>query len=283
MGIKKGEELTLKDLLFGVIVVSANDASNVVAQYVGGTIPNFVVEMNNYIRSLGCKETNFTNPHGLHHPKHQTTPYDMAIIAREAMKNQTFREIAASVKFIRPKTNKQEPVVILQKNRLLRTGRHYYPRAIGIKIGYTSLARHTIVAAAKEGDRELIAVLMKCNDSGQMYRDVINLFDAAFNQARMKKIVLKTGPQKFTCKIEGAEGSLKTYIKENLAFEYYPAEEPAVKCYLQWQTLKLPIVKDQQVGELHLKTAQGTLIQKIPLYAEEAVDGTWIQWIKNIL
>lgn len=283
MGIKKGEEFTLKDLLMGVMVVSANDASNVVAQYTSGSIPNFVIEMNNFLKSLGCKETNFTNPHGLHHPKHQTTPYDMAMIAREAMKDPIFRELAASLKFVRPKTNKQEPLVILQKNRLLRAGRHFYPKATGIKIGYTSLARHNIVASAKDGDRELIAVLMKCNDSGQMYKDAINLFDAAFNQAKMQKIVLKTGPQKFTCQIEGAENSLKTYIKENLAYEYYPAEEPNVKCYLQWETLTLPIMKDQLVGELQLKTTQGVVIQKIALYAEEPVHGTWFQWLKNII
>lgn len=283
MGIKKGEEFTLKDLLKGVMVGSANDAANVVAQNVSGTIPHFMTGLNNYIKSLGCKDTNFTNPHGLHHPKHQTTPYDMAIIAREAMKNSTFRELVSSVKFIRPKTNKQEPTVILQTNRLLRTGRYYYPKAIGIKTGYTSIARHTLVAAAKQDDRELIAVLMKCNESGQIYRDAIKLFDAAFNQAKVKKIVLKAGPQKFTNKIDGAEKPLKTYIKDSLSFEYYPAEESTVKCYLQWQSLKLPIVKDQQVGELQLKTSQGNLIQKLPLYASEEVQGTWMQWIKDFL
>lgn len=281
MGIKKGEEFTFKDLLSGVMIVSANDASNVVAQYVGGTIPNFMVGLNNYIKGLGCKETNFMNPHGLHHPKHQTTAYDMAIITREAMKNPLFREIVASVKFIRPKTNKQEPTVILQKNRLLRTGKYYYPKAIGVKVGYTSIARHTLVAAARQDDRELIAVLMKCDESGQTFSDAIKLFDAAFNQAKVQKIILKAGPQKFSYKLDGKELPLKTYLKENLTLEYYPAEEPAVKCYLQWLSLKLPIAKNQQVGEVLLKKADGTLVQKAPLYAEEEVQETWMEWIKN--
>lgn len=280
MGIKKGEEFTFKDLLFGILVVSANDASNVVAQYVGGTIPNFMTGLNNYIKSLGCKETHFTNPHGLHHPKHITTPYDMAIITREAMKNSTFRELAAALKFIRPKTNKQESIVILQKNRLLRSGRYYYPKAIGVKIGYTSIAKHTIVAAAKQDDRELIAVLMKCNDAGEMYHDAIKLFDAAFNQAKVQKIVLQAGPQKYTCQLKGADKPLKTYSKENLAFEFYPAEEPAIKCYLQWLPLKTPIMKDQVVGELQLKS-QGSLIQKTPLFAQEDIQETWLQWMHN--
>lgn len=281
MGIKRGEEFTLKDLLYGVMVVSANDASNVVAQFVGGTIPQFVSDLNVYLQSIGCKNTYFTNPHGLHHPKHQTTPFDMAIITREAMKNPVFRELASAPKFVRPKTNKQEPTVILQKNRLLRTGRYYYPKAIGVKTGYTSIARHTLVAAAKQGDRELIAVLMKCNEAGQIFRDAITLFDAAFEQTKVQKVVLKEGDQKYTLNIEGAGHLLTTYTKEPISYAYYPAEEPIVKCYLQWHPLKLPIHKDQIVGEIQLKTTQGELLQKISLFARENVEETWLQWLKS--
>lgn len=281
MGIKKGEEFTLRDLLRGVMIASANDASNVVALYTSGTMADFMTGLNNFVRNLGCKNTLFMNPHGLHHPKHQTTPYDMAMITREAMKHPFFREMVASVKFIRPKTNKQEPTVILQKNLLLRTGKYYYPQAIGVKIGYTSIARHTLVAAAKQGDRELIAVLMKCDESGQTFRDAAKLFDAAFNQSKVRKIVLKAGAQKFTYTGAGSELPLKTYLKEDLFLDYYPAEEPVVKCYLQWQPLKLPILKDQQVAELQLKSAQGEIIKKAPLYAEEDVQESWFQWLKS--
>lgn len=283
MGIKKGEEFTLKDLLGGVMIVSANDAANVVAQYVGGTIPNFMVGLNDYIKSLGCKNTHFTNPHGLHHPKHVTTPYDMAIITREAMKNVLFRELASATKFIRPKTNKQSSTVFLQKNRLLRKGKYYYSKAIGVKIGYTSKAHHTIVAAAKDGDRELIAVLMKCDESGKVFQDAITLFDAAFNQAKVQKVVIKKGIQKFTYQPKDTEISLKTFTKEDLFLNFYPAEEPEVKCYLQWLALKLPIEKNQLVGEIQLKTPEGNLIQKVSLYAQEAAEETWMQWIKKNL
>lgn len=279
MGIKRGEEFTLRDLLLGVLVTSSNDASNVVAQFVGGTIPDFVKELNEYLQSLGCKQTYFTNPHGLHHPKHQTTPYDMAIIAREAMKNPTFREMVSLVKFVRPKTNKQESTVMLQTNRLLRNGKYYYPKAIGIKTGYTSIARHNLIAAAKHEGRELIAVLLKCDESGQVFRDAIKLFDAAFNQSKMRKVVLKSGPQKFTYQLEGAV--LNTYSKEDLILDYYPAEEPTVKCFLQWHTLKLPISKDQEVGELQLKTLKGDLIQKVALFSTADMEESWFQWLKN--
>lgn len=282
MGIKKGEEFTFKDLLLGVMVVSANDASNVVAQYVSGSVPNFVKNMNSYVKSLGCQESHFMNPHGLHHPKHQTTAYDLAMITREAMKDPTFCEIVKTIRFIRPKTNKQEPTVMLQKNRLLRPGRFYYPKAIGVKTGYTSIARHNLVAAAKHEDRTLIAVMMKCDESSQVFRDAIKLFDAAFNEVKVQKVMLKEGSQKFEYEIAGADKPVKTYSSANLAYEYYPAEEPVVKCYLQWHKVSLPIKKGQQVGEVQLKTTENKLIQLVPLFAAEDVNETWLHWLKNL-
>jgi D-alanyl-D-alanine carboxypeptidase (penicillin-binding protein 5/6) len=282
MGIKKGEEFSLRDLLYGVMVVSANDASNVVAQHVGGSIPTFVDNLNAYLKTIGCKNTHFTNPHGLHHPKHQTTPYDMAIITKEALKIPFFCELAAAPKFIRPKTNKQEPTVMLQKNKLLRAGRFNYPKAIGVKTGFTSIARHTLIAAARHNNRTLIAVLMKCNESSDIYTDAIKLFDAAFNQNPVKKTVLKAGPQKFTQLIEGGDKAIKTYLKNNITLEFYPAEEPTIKCFLQWYALKLPVEKDQEVAELVLKNPQGDILQTLPLYSEESVDKTWSQWLKNV-
>ncbi|MBS4169512.1 MULTISPECIES: D-alanyl-D-alanine carboxypeptidase family protein [unclassified Neochlamydia] len=282
IGIKKGENFTLKELLYGIMVASANDAANVVAQHVAGSVPVFMKGLNGFIKSLGCENTYFTNPHGLHHPKHQTTPYDMALLTREAMKNPIFRELAAAPKFIRPKTNKQESVVILQKNRLLRRGEYYYPQAIGVKTGYTSIARHTLVAAAKRDGRELLAVLMKCKEGGQIYRDAIHLFEAAFNEKQEEMIILEKGPQKYLHSLKGADKPLKTFIKSSLSLKYYPAEKPVVKCYLQWHSLKLPIVKGQQVGEVYLQDRNGQQLQKVALYAEQGVQQTWIGWLKSL-
>ncbi|MBS4166099.1 D-alanyl-D-alanine carboxypeptidase DacB [Neochlamydia sp. AcF65] len=282
IGIKKDENFTLKELLYGIMVASANDAANVVAQHVAGSVPGFMKGLNGFIKSLGCENTYFTNPHGLHHPKHQTTPYDMALLTREAMKNPIFRELAAAPKFIRPKTNKQESVVILQKNRLLRRGEYYYPQAIGVKTGYTSIARHTLVAAAKRDGRELLAVLMKCKEGGQIYRDAIHLFEAAFNEKQEEMIILEKGPQKYLHSLKDADKPLKTFIKSSLSLKYYPAEKPVVKCYLQWHSLKLPIVKGQQVGEVYLQDRNGQQLQKVALYAEQGVQQTWIGWLKSL-
>lgn len=283
IGIKKGEVLTLRDLLYGMMVASGNDASNVIALHVGGSIPQFMQELNVYLNQIGCLSTTFQNPHGLHHPKHQTTAYDMAILTKEALKNPQFREIVSTVRYTRPKTNKQEASTLVQSNRLLRSGKSYYPKAIGVKTGHLAIAGNTFVGAAKDGDRTLIAVLLKVEDRKDMFTDAIKMFETAFNQPKIQRTLLKSGPQKFTMQIPGAKQPLTTYLNENVTLEYYPAEEVKVKCMLSWNNnLRLPVLKDQPVGELAFQYDNGKLWRTVPLYSQEAVEPTWWHSTKNL-
>jgi serine-type D-Ala-D-Ala carboxypeptidase (penicillin-binding protein 5/6) len=281
MGIKKGEELKLRDLLYGLMLPSANDAANVIAQHVGGTIPQFVVELNAFLKEIGCKNTVFYNPHGLHHPKHQTTAYDLAILTREALKDPMFAKIVSTVRYKRPKTNKQEATTMVQNNRLLKIGRYHYPKAIGVKTGYTSIAQCNIVAAARHEDRTLIAVLLKTKDRNDMFTNVKDLFEAAFNEPKVQRILLKAGPQKYTLNLEGASEPLRSYLKQDLAIEYYPAEEPQVRCLLYWDKISPPVMKDQRIGELRLLTSQEKVVQTLPLYAQNEATVTWWHWLKS--
>ena len=282
IGIKKGEELSLRDLLFGMMVASGNDASNVIAQHIGKTIPVFMANLNTYVKELGCENTAFCNPHGLHHPKHQTTAYDMALITKEALKNPMFCKIVSSTQYTRPKTNKQESTTLVQTNRLLRKGKYYYPKAIGVKTGTTSQAYCTLVAAAKHNDRTLIAVVLKSKESEDRWLDSIKMFEAAFNQAKVQRVLLKKGSQKFTLDLPGAAKPIQTYIQKDVSIEYYPAEEPKVKCLLYWDSLTLPIAQKQRVGELRLQGSNGRIIQTVPLFAKEEVKSTWLFWFKNL-
>lgn len=282
IGIKKGEELSLRVLMYGLMLASGDDAANVIAQHVSGTVPNFMTDLNAYLKELGCQNTVFYNPHGLHHPKHQTTARDMAIVMREALKNPTLCEIMGTVQYKRPKTNKQESTIMVQTNRLLRKGKFYYDKAIGGKTGYYSQAGHNLAVAAKDGDRTLIAVLLKCKERDEVFRDATALFESAFNQTKVQRILLKTGPQTFTCEVPGASDSLKTYIKEDVAISYYPAEEPHVKCLLSWDKINSPVEKDQRVGELRLQTADGQVLQTVPLFASEELSSTWLWSIKHV-
>lgn len=283
IGIKKGEVLSLRDLLHGMMLASGDDAANVIAKYVGGTIPQFIDEMNAYIKEKGCLETTFYNPHGLHHPKQQTTAYDMALMAKEALKDPLFREIVSTVRYTRPKTNKQESSVMMQTNRLLRSGQYYYSKAIGIKTGYYSTAGSTLVSAAKDGDRTLIVVLLKVQERKDIFLDAKKLFEAAFNQPKVQRILVRQGPQKYVLNMTGSNQQLKTYTGENLAIEYYPAEVQKVKCLLFWKPdLQLPILKDQKVGELVVQLENGEALRKTPLFAQNEVQSTWLFRLKNI-
>lgn len=276
MGIKRGEMLSFRDLLYGVLVASADDAANVIAYTIGkGSVPAFMEQLNAYIKELGCKDTYFNNPHGLHHPLHVTTAYDMALITKEALKNPYFCEMVSTSRFTRPKTNKQESTILVQTNRLLRAGEFYYPRAIGVKTGRTSKAGNTFVAAAKEGDRTLIAVLLNVKERKDIFRDAIRLFDAAFDQSKIEKTLIQAGTQKYNLDLEGAEKTIKTYTDEDVTLAYFAAEKPKIKAYLQWDPLKLPIQKGQKVGNLQLKDEDHKVLKSVPLFAQEEVNGKW--------
>lgn len=281
MGIKKGEELTLKDLLFGMMVSSADDASNVIAQHIGGTVPNYMTGLNAYLKTIGCQQTYFNNPHGLYHPKHQTTAYDLAIMLKEGLKYPIFRELISCTRYTRPKTNKQESSIMVQTNRLIRKGKYYYSKAIGGKTGYVSKASHVLVCAAEHEGRLLITAVVKSKERNDVFTDTVKLFEAAFNQSKVQRILLKKGSQTFTMNLKGAAKPVLAYIKQDASIEYYPAEEPKVKCMLKWTIKVPPIVKDQQIGELSIQV-DDKLVQTIPVFAQEDVQGTWFWWLRHL-
>lgn len=283
IGIKRGEELSLQDLLYGTMIASGGDASNVIAHYIGGTIPTFMKLLNEYLQEIGCRDTVFKNPHGLHHPDHVTSAYDMAILTREAMKDPTFQKIVKTVRYPRPKTNKQMPTTLIQTNRLLKRGKLYYSKAIGVKTGYTSKAQNTLVAAAKDGDRILIAVLMKCKEREKILKDAVKLFEEAFKEKKVRRKLLASGPQKTVLKVPHASGKIKTYLKDSVTLDYYPAEAPKIKCMLHWDKIELPIEKDQKVGVLCFKDQNEKVLVEEPLFAIDGVNYSFFYWIKSLI
>ncbi|MCE5319296.1 MAG: D-alanyl-D-alanine carboxypeptidase [Parachlamydia sp.] len=281
IGIKRGEQLSLRDLMYGMMLVSGNDAANVIAQYVGGTIPKFMEGLNRYLKDLGCKNTTLHNPHGLHFPQHQTTAQDMALISREAMKDPFFCQVVATVRRPRPKTNKQEVSTLVQGNMLLRSGKYYYPQAIGIKTGYHARAGHTMVAAARKDGRTLIAVLLKEKKRPELFQDAVKMFEAAFQQAKVQRILVRAGVRDQNLSVKGAVKPAVPYLKEDLSISYYPAEEPRVKCLIYWDAVQPPIAKDQRIGEIRVRAEDGRWIASTPLLAKEGVKSSWAFAIKH--
>lgn len=281
IGIKRGEILTMRDLLYGMMLASGDDASNVIAQHVGGTVPDFMDQVNTYLVSIGCKNTHFNNPHGLFHPKHLTTALDMALLTRHAMQNPTFCEIVSTSRYTRPKTNKQESTTLLQTNRLIREGKLHYPKAVGVKTGYIAAAQNTFVAAARSDNRLLIAVLLKVKERSEMFTEAIKLFEAAFAEEKVSEEILAAGPQRITLSLENAKRPLKTYTTESIQLEYYPAEEPAYKTIVVWDKVSLPVAKGQRLGELRLQTPQGDILRQVTLYSEDNAKMSWSAWFRS--
>lgn len=182
IGIDVGEQLTVQQCLYAILLESANEVSYAAAEHVAGSISAFSEMMNEKAKSLGALNSNFVNPHGLPDDNHYTTPYDMALITREAMKNETFRKITGTRTYQIPPTNKQPETRYLRNHHkfILKDG-YSYEGTIGGKTGYTSKARYTLVTVAKRGDLELICVLMKDDTSAHQYEDTIKLLDFGFD------------------------------------------------------------------------------------------------------
>jgi serine-type D-Ala-D-Ala carboxypeptidase (penicillin-binding protein 5/6) len=285
MGIKKGEVLSRNDLLYGTMLISANDGANLIAKDVGGTVSEFMLGVNEYLTSIGCKDTKFKNPHGLYHPEHVTTARDMAELARDALKNPQFREIVKTVRYMRPKTNMQEPTPMVNFNKLLRQGKFYYPKTIGVKTGHLSISKNTFVAAAESEGRTLIVVLLKTEERDDIFRDAKLLFETAFSEKKVRRKLLSAGPQKSSLTLKGVLQPIKTCLKDDIFIEYYPSEEPNIQCVLEWNKVSTPILKDQEVGQLVFKDSNGITLFTHSLLASEDVTGSLassiVNWIKN--
>lgn len=270
IGIKRGEEFILHDLLRAMLISSANDASNVIAQHVGGSIPKFMGGLNQFLERLGCKNTFFNNPHGLHHPEHLTTPYDLALMVKEGLKDPIFREIIGMSRYVCPQTNLEHERTFKQTNLLLRNGTHAYSKVIGGKTGTTQAAGKNLVVAAQEADREIILVLMGYRAGrGELYQEVIRLFETVFKEKKMRKFLLPPGDQSLSKKMPGARGALKTYLPEGLYYDFYPSEEEKPKVFLKWKELSLPILEGAEVASLEVQGPQGAVYHTFSLFAKE--------------
>lgn len=185
------EELTMEQCLYGLLLESANECGNAIAEHVGGSTEAFVQMMNDKAEELGCVNTHFANPHGLHDSNHYTCAYDMALIARAAYANPTFAIITGSKNYIIPPTNKHEEETRLNNHHAMlnyyRTNEYIYEGCVGGKTGYTSDALGTLVTYAKRNGSTLICVVM-CVPATGNYKDTITLFDYYFNNMQSVRV-----------------------------------------------------------------------------------------------
>ena len=189
----EGEILSVQELLEVLLVRSANDSANVLAEYISGSIPEFVNLMNIKLQEIGCKNTHFVTTNGLHDDNHYTTAKDMATITRYCMQNATFRKIVAMKKCIIPATNKSEERIYKNTNDLIiNTSIYYYPGCIGVKTGFTSQAKNCLISACNKNNLQTIAVVLGASltedKKSARYVDSKTLYDYAYNNYSFTKI-----------------------------------------------------------------------------------------------
>ncbi len=268
--LMQGEHFILRDLLRAALIKSANDSCVAVAEGVGGTVPNFVKMMNEESRKVGARDSHWMNPHGLHDPQHYTTPYDLAQIARAAMKFSFFNEtIKTRVTEIHGNWKIGPERVLENKNRLLWE----WSQCDGVKTGYTRQAGRCLVASATRNVRDadgktrpwrLVSVVMKSPDS---WGESANLLMNAF--AHFRPTVLVKNGQTFALQdVCGGASSLEPTVARTVEVPLRSGESVSQQAH--FLKLQAPVRRGQRVGELDLRINDQT-IARVPLVAQNDV------------
>lgn len=234
--LQEGEEISVKDLMYALMVKSANDAAIVLAEHISGSVENFADKMNEKAKEIGCKNTHFVNPNGIHNENHYTTAYDLYLMASYGMKNETFRKYVSTTSYTLPATNKYptNDRICLTTNDMLRPKSKYYDEnVIGIKTGYTAEAKNCLIAGAQGNDTELISVILHSGTNAEglseRYVDTAALFDYGFENFEFANIVEKDAVIQ-NIEIENgnkdtknldlvAKDTLSTYLNKDLDLE----------------------------------------------------------------
>lgn len=273
--IKKGEILTLEDLVYGLMLRSGNDASLAIAHYVGGSIEKFVEQMNEKAVEIGMKNTTFHNPNGLDDEEegNYSTAYDMAVLMSYAMQNEDFKKIVGTKKY-KLKTN-MNTYIWYNKNKLLSQ----YEYATGGKTGFTKKARRTLVTTASKDDLNLVVVTL--ND-GNDFQDHKNLFEYGFSNYTNYQ-VLEKGPLELE---DEYYANYKVYIKNNISYPLQKSEKDSLN--IKYELIKNQKIKGQtEIGTLYLYLGDKEVKQE-PIYAtliEQKKDSFFTKikkWFQNL-
>ncbi len=265
MGLMPGDQVTLRGLAYGMLLPSGNDAANSAAVKISGSVEKFVELMNKRAKEIGLTRTHFVTPSGLPNQEHYSTAYDMAKLAREALKNPDFAEICGSKTAQLEFGNPPYKRWLSNHNRLLRS----YEGAMGVKTGFTKSAGRCLVSAATRNGVTLIAVTLNCPDDWNAHKNMLDAAFALYEQQPAKQYL----PQQITVPVTGG-------VKGEAALQ--PVGEPQVTVKKEGgQPLRVEICKDpflyapvkagQVVGQVVVYSGED-IICEVPLVTAESVD-----------
>lgn len=224
IGIDENETLTMEDALYALLLASANEVANGIAEHISGSVDAFAELMNERAKELGCEDTHFINPHGLPNDNHYTSAYDMALIARAFFSYENLSTISGTAFYhINATATQPDEIDLGNHNKMLpgtnRGSGYYYEGLVGGKTGYTDIARQTLVTCAERDGVRLICVVMK-DESPSQYKDSAALYDYGFANYRKISAWDVTDGQKLideACQI----------AQNNTGLQYQVIEDPS--------------------------------------------------------
>ncbi|MBO4337917.1 MAG: serine hydrolase [Lachnospiraceae bacterium] len=219
MGIDIGQELTVEQCLYGILVYSANEVANAIGEHVSGSIEDFTDLMNKRASELGCLDSHFVTTNGLHDDAHYTTPYDLAMIGRAFFDNELLAKISGTNYYhISPTAHQPDEIDLYTHNQLTK-GKYKYEGYVGGKTGYTTVAGQTLVTCAERDGMRLICVVMR-EDSPNQYLDTMTLFDYGFQN--FSKVGISKQETRYTVKdLELFENSTLTGNRSFISIDPY--------------------------------------------------------------
>lgn len=290
--IKAGETMSVENLLNCLLIVSANEASHILAEAVAGDIDSFVAMMNQRAAELGCVDTHFANPSGLHNDQHYTSAWDIYLIASEALKHDEFREIVGRKAYDVPATNVSKARTLHSTNYLISTWRtgwpgYYYENARGIKTGSTPEAGYCLVANAERGSRSLISVVLGAERvtlpdgtlETQSFTESVKLLEHGFNDFKSMDLI---DTSEFVCEVPVELSSETSYVIVHPAAELrrmVPADltadmlEREIELYAE--SVDAPVAEGDALGRMTI-SYNGVAYGSAELIALNDVSASWL-------
>ena len=255
-----GEQIAVQDLLYGLLLSSANDAATALAIEAGGSIEGFAEMMNKKAEQLGLSGTHFCNPHGLHNEAHYTTARDLARLTAEALHNESFAKIVSTQRYTAQQADTGATRLFLNHNKLLRT----YDGAIGVKTGFTKAAGRCLVSAAERDGLTLVAVTLGAPDD---WRDHAALLDFGFSEY----VSFSPEASCVTLPVVGGTASEVTLIPESSFSLTLPADHAEIECSLEAPRFLFGgIEKGEAKGKL-IYRMDGVKLGEVVLVAKDSV------------
>ena len=260
--LRQGEQISVRDLLYGLMLRSGNDSAVALACHVGGSVEGFAKMMNETAKTAGATNSNFVTPHGLDHKEHYTTAKDLATITAYALNNPTFKEIVSCKQHTVQATNKSDKRYMSNKNRLLNS----LNGCIGVKTGYTKKAGRCLVTATERDNQTYVCVVLNC---GPMFEESASLLNTAHGLYENKLIIDKNKEIYNEYIIDETQGKLYLYADEDFYYPLKKGEEQSIR--LEYSVKLDNAQEGDVVGEIKV-FFENNLIKTIKLVTINKID-----------